>query len=120
MNIRETLEVADDHIKYIGRDARGTVLAFGNKNIDNLHVASVKPGALRGNHVHDCDEILCVMGGAGSCEITLEESSSGTIEQFLVQETVKTYQIKAGIKHSVRNIGEKEFYLTAFLTTQVD
>ena len=76
----------------------------------------MKPGAVRGNHTHDCDEVICIMGGESICEIAVEDSSSGTKERVLVDESVKTYRFKAGVKHIVQNIGEQEFYLCAFLT----
>ena len=92
------------------------MVSFTSGVAKNFHVASMKPGAVRGNHSHDCDEVICIMGGESICEIAVEDSSSGTIERILVDENVKTFRFKAGVKHTVQNIGESEFYLCAFLT----
>ncbi len=112
----DVLDATDAYIVSIGKDRRGNVISFIDEAQHNPHIASVNPGAIRGNHVHDQDEVICFMGGADICEISLENPVSGEKEQFLVDETIKTYRFRAGIKHTVKNIGDNEFYLFAFLT----
>jgi dTDP-4-dehydrorhamnose 3,5-epimerase-like enzyme len=111
----EVIDETDKHIGFMNQDERGIVVSFAKDVAENFHVASMKPGAVRGNHTHDCDEVICIMGGRNICEITVEDGSSGTKARVLVDENIKTYRFKAGVKHTVQNIGEREFYLCAFL-----
>ena len=113
--LQEISDETDKHIVFMNQDERGVVVSFTSGVAKNFHVASMKPGAVRGNHTHDCDEVICIMGGESICEIAVEDSSSGTKERVLVDESVKTYRFKAGVNHTVQNIGEREFYLCAFL-----
>ena len=114
--LSDALKEIDSNTVSIYQDQRGIVVSFANGVVENLHIASMKPGAVRGNHVHDCDEVICIMGGGGICEIVVEDSPAGAKQRVQIDESIKTYRIKAGIKHTVQNIGENEFYLISFLT----
>ena len=37
------------------KDKRGKVNHFGQFSVEELHVATMQPGAVRGNHIHDKD-----------------------------------------------------------------
>lgn len=78
------------------RDERGVNVSFSVGEIGNLHVASVKPGAVRGNHSHDLDEVICIMAGQGICEIEVENRTEGVKEKVLVDSEMKTYRIGLG------------------------
>jgi len=105
-----------DECAPIFRDDRGRVINFGSFQVKDLHVASMKPGTVRGNHVHDRDEIICIIGGKGICEIFIEDNPRGANERIHVDENIKTYRIKSGAKHTVYNIGGEEFFLIAFFS----
>ena len=117
---QEILEELDKNIVSTFQDTRGGVVSFVNSVVENLYVATIKPGAVRGNHNHNRDEVICIMGGEGLCEIEVEDSQTGTKERVQIDESLKTYQIKAGVKHTVYNVGENEFYLVSFLTVRKD
>lgn len=95
-------------------DERGQVRDFRALQVEGLHVATVEPGAARGGHVHDRDEILCVAGGRGICEIMVSDGVSGAADAIVVSGDVKAYRIRAGVKHVVRNTGSQRFYLVCF------
>ena len=114
--LQEISDETDKYIVFMNQDERGVVVSFTSGAAKNFHVASMKPGAVRGNHTHDCDEVICIMGGESICEIAVEDNSTGTKERVLVDESIKTYRFKAGVKHTLQNIGEREFYLCAFLS----
>lgn len=116
MALLEVLEENERDIVYAAQDERGIAVAFANGGRENLHVASLKAGAIRGNHTHDGDETLCIMGGREICELVVEDTVSGIQEIVQVHENISTYRIKAGLKHTVQNIGGKDFYLISFLT----
>ena len=117
---QEALKELDKNIVSINQDERGIVASFESSVVENLHVATIKPGAVRGNYKHNHDEVICIMGGEGLCEIEVEDSQTGTKERVQIDEGLKTYQIKAGVKHTVYNVGENEFYLVSFLTVRKD
>jgi mannose-6-phosphate isomerase-like protein (cupin superfamily) len=81
---------------------------FGAFSGAGLHVASMQPGAIRGNHTHERDEIICIIGGSGVCEI----AAGG--EEIMIEGDLKAYRIKAGIRHTIRNTGNQKFYLVCF------
>lgn len=93
-------------------DERGFSLYFANLPLRQFHIVSVSPGMIRGNHVHEYDELICVIGGKNLAEITLE--SSEDFRQFIVGNEYLVIKIPAGVKHIVRNIGDKVFYLVCF------
>lgn len=98
-------------------DARGDLLDLGSFSPEGLHVVSLIAGATRGNHVHDRDEIVCVIGGGGKCEMEVEDETSRERRRLVVEGNLKTYRIKAGIKHTIRNLGPEPFYLVCFHET---
>jgi mannose-6-phosphate isomerase-like protein (cupin superfamily) len=100
----------------VHRDSRGVAAFYSKFTVENLHVVSLNPDAVRGNHSHDQDEIICVLGGGGLCEISVENESSGGKETVLIQNNMESYWIKAGLKHTLRNVGNNVFYLVCFLT----
>ena len=96
------------------QDERGVVIALVDDKIKNPHLASMKPGAICGNHKHDWDEVICILGGEQICQIITEDQTTGKQTQVVVDASVKTYRFKAGVTHTVKNIGQREFYLLAF------
>jgi quercetin dioxygenase-like cupin family protein len=117
---QKILEELDKNIVSTFQETSGGVVSFLNTVVENLHVATIKPGAVRANHKYIHDEVICIMGGEGLCEIEVEDSRVGTKERVQIDENLKTYQIKAGVKHAVYNVGENEFYLVSFLTVRKD
>ena len=114
MSSESLLEELDEKAVPIFIDKRGMVRNFKDFLIEGLHVVEMKPGSVRGNHVHDRDEIMCVTGGSGICEIDIEDETTHKKESIVVEGDMKAYRIRAGIRHIVRNIGNKTFYLVCF------
>jgi len=95
-------------------DERGVVADLSRFCIRGLHVVTLQPGALRGSHMHDRDEIVCVVGGSAKCELTGEDQISGECQRIIVEGNLKAYRIKAGVKHTFKNFGENTFFLVCF------
>ncbi|MDI6891055.1 MAG: WxcM-like domain-containing protein [Thermodesulfovibrionales bacterium] len=112
---RNLLEELDDKAFPIYKDERGKIGDFRSSPVEGLHVVEMKPGAVRGNHVHDKDEIICIISGSGICEIIVEDEASGKRENVVVKEDMISYKIVAGAKHIIRNIGKDVFYLVCFM-----
>ena len=103
-----------DMEKKLSMDHRGMVLNFGVKNIKNLHVATIKPGAMRGNHSHELAEFICVINGKNICELEIKKNNSEKEQKVLIKKDLETYKIEANVHHKVRNIGKSIVYIVCF------
>jgi oxalate decarboxylase/phosphoglucose isomerase-like protein (cupin superfamily) len=78
------------------------------KTLGNLHVASMQPGAIRGNHVHaSAAEWLLFCGGPAALITGAEEILVGGGEPEL-------FEIPAGLPHAIVNRSEREIFLVVF------
>lgn len=103
----------------VEQDERGIATFYRAFSVQNLHVVTMNPGAVRGNHVHDEDEVMCILGGEHSCEITVEQATDPNRTETVVAELpLESYRIRSGLRHTVRNVGEKVFYLVCFLASE--
>jgi len=98
----------------IRRDKRGIVADLSGFCIRGMHVLTMEAGAVRGNHVHNRDEIITVIGGGKKCEIVAEDQDSDEEERQIVKGNLNTYRIKSGVKHIIRNVSAEQFYLVCF------
>lgn len=95
-------------------DARGWVLnplalaGLEGKLLGNLHVASMQPGAVRGNHAHgSAAEWLLFCGGPAALIAGEEEISvSGAGPEL--------FEIPAGLPHAIVNRSDREIFLVVF------
>jgi len=80
----------------------------------NLHIVSMNPGAVRGNHYHKKqEEKIWIIGGP--CFITAKNREEGEIEEIEVSpgnETILT--IIPGITHAIKNISNDTVYLLCY------
>lgn len=80
--------------------------------LGHLHLASLAPGAIRGNHLHPVSsEYILVWGG--SAELAWEEGGRVAREEVSRDELV-VFEIPAGIAHAVTNTGSETVYLVAY------
>jgi oxalate decarboxylase/phosphoglucose isomerase-like protein (cupin superfamily) len=96
------------------KDARGWVLnplplaGLEGKTLGNLHVASMQPGAVRGNHAHaSAAEWLLFCGGPAALITGTEEILVGGGEPEL-------FEIPAGLPHAIVNRSDREIFLLVF------
>jgi oxalate decarboxylase/phosphoglucose isomerase-like protein (cupin superfamily) len=96
------------------KDARGWVLnplplaGLEGKTLGNLHVASMQPGAVRGNHAHgSAAEWLLFCGGPAALITGAEEILVGGREPEL-------FEIPAGLPHAIVNRSDREIFLVVF------
>ena len=93
-------------------DKRGFSVFFEGNSIEKFHIVSLNPGAIRGNHVHDYTEIICVLGGKGIAEIELIELQDiKHSEKIIIDKNFQIVEVPPRIKHIVKNIGDRVFYL---------
>ena len=113
--VDDLIEKLDAGIVPVYKDSRGRVNNFGRFAVKDLHVASMWPGTARGNHSHGQAEVISIIGGEGICEIEVSDELSGATKIVRVGDSQETYKINAGIKHTVRNTGNRKIYLVCFL-----
>jgi dTDP-4-dehydrorhamnose 3,5-epimerase-like enzyme len=105
------------HVLEKREDDRGWVVdpiarADPGAPLGHLHLASLAPGAIRGNHVHPASsEFILVWGGRA--ELAWEEDGRVVREEVSGDELV-VFEIPAGVAHAVTNTGLGTVYLVAY------
>ena len=102
------------------KDARGWVLnplplaGLEGRPLGNLHVASMQPGAVRGNHVHgSATEWLLFCGGPAVLLAGVEGTPEA--EEILVGGgEPELFEIPAGLPHAIVNRADREIFLVVF------
>ncbi len=103
------------------RDARGWGLtpleAAGIGGVafpGHLHVVSLKPGAVRGNHSHpDATEWFLICGGPA--EIAWQTGTEPIRREGVsAAETPALYEVPPGVAHAIRNGSQREIIVLAF------
>jgi dTDP-4-dehydrorhamnose 3,5-epimerase-like enzyme len=78
----------------------------------HAHLASLEPGAIRGNHVHSgAAEYVLVWGG--TVEIAWEDGG-GVVREVVSDEELVVFEIPPGVAHAVTNVGSTTAYLIAY------
>jgi len=102
------------------KDVRGWVLnplplaGLEGRPLGNLHVASLQPGAVRGNHTHgSAAEWLLFCGGPAMLLAGTEGDPEA--EKILVDGGDPVlFEIPAGLPHAIVNRSEREIFLVVF------
>jgi quercetin dioxygenase-like cupin family protein len=105
------------HVLEVRADARGWVVdplirPSGGGPLGHAHLASLEPGAIRGNHVHS-GAAEFVLAWGGRLEIAWEEDGRVTREAAGDGPLV-VFEIPPGIAHAVTNVGATTAYLIAY------
>ena len=93
-------------------DERGFSFALEGLPLEHFHILSLNPGRIRGNHVHDYGEVICILGGEGKAKVCLEHK--GQKKEFIIEKKFEILEIPPGTRHSIQNIGQNLFYLVCF------
>lgn len=88
-------------------------LPVGSAEVADQHVVSVRPGAVRGNHVHDRGtEWLLVCGGPA---VAAWRGAGGEVGRMEIPgEAPFLLEIDAGTPHAVRNAAQRVIHLVSF------
>ena len=80
--------------------------------VKNIHLVSMQPGTVRGNHVHHRQvEKVIVFGGR--CLLVVEDDSGRREETTIESNQFILFEIPPGIAHVFKNIGDDVMYLLA-------
>jgi len=98
----------------VWKDGRGWVLnplslaGLEGRPLGNLHVASMQPGSIRGNHAHaSAAEWLLLCGGPATLV-------AGEEEVLVSGEEPELFEIPAGLPHAIVNRSGREIFLVVF------
>lgn len=81
-------------------------------NFGHIHVASVEPGAVRGNHYHkNTNEFLLVFGGEYDFYYNVEQEVH---RRHFNDSQLFGIKINTGITHSIKNVGDNTLYVMAY------
>ena len=104
----------------VHRDERGWVseVYSGNQEVDlrNIHLGTMNPGAVRGNHVHDeTREWISFLKGP----IQVRWGSPSEISERRLQQPSRIY-LPPGTPHAFRNPGEETVTFAAYTNRRYD
>jgi oxalate decarboxylase/phosphoglucose isomerase-like protein (cupin superfamily) len=102
------------------KDARGWVLnplplaGLESKPLGNLHVASMQPGAIRGNHAHGSAAEWLLFCGGPAALLAGTEGDPGAEEITVSGGEPELFEIPAGLPHAIVNRSDREIFLVVF------
>lgn len=102
------------------KDVRGWVLnplplaGLEGRPLGNLHVASMQPGTIRGNHVHGTAAEWLLFCGGPAALLAGTEGDLGAEEILISGEEPELFEIPAGLPHAIVNRSEREIFLVVF------
>jgi len=108
------------------KDHRGWVsnlldfLPIKSNHLKNIHIVSMEPGTVRGNHVHARQtEGLCVLGNNIRVRATNMETGE-QYDQVVDDDPPKLFLVKPTVAHSFKNEGDKPAFLVCFTDQTYD
>jgi oxalate decarboxylase/phosphoglucose isomerase-like protein (cupin superfamily) len=102
------------------KDARGWVLnplplaGLESKPLGNLHVASMQPGAVRGNHAHGSAAEWLLFCGGPAALMAGTAGDPGADEIIIHGGEPELFEIPAGMPHAIVNRSNREIFLVVF------
>ena len=90
------------------------VTGISGNTLSSLHIASMQPGCIRGNHYHThATEWLLIFGGAASFYWRSREDDT-IHEEEIKGKAPLLFEIPPGVEHAILNRSENEIFLMAF------
>jgi dTDP-4-dehydrorhamnose 3,5-epimerase-like enzyme len=102
----------------IQSDERGWGISLSQSDercfFPNLHLVSLNPGKVRGNHYHPLGTEY-IMAFGGQCRLVAVDEKTGEREERIVSKDERVlFKIPPTIIHAVFNEGDKEAYLLCY------
>jgi dTDP-4-dehydrorhamnose 3,5-epimerase-like enzyme len=82
-------------------------------SVKNVHLVSMQPGTVRGNHVHE-KQVEWVIVFGGTCRVVADDGDGKREEMTVKPDDFVLFEITPGIAHSFKNVGKDVMYLLAF------
>ncbi len=82
--------------------------------ISDIHMVSMKPGAIRGNHYHvNKTENILIIGS--TCRMLVVDNNTKEKEEKILENNEKTmFVIPPDVTHAIENVGNEISYLLCF------
>lgn len=107
-------------------DARGWVVEpivadrCGERGPQNVHMVSVAPGAVRGNHYHARQrEFLCLIGSRARI-VVVDRATSLRDETEVACDEPLLLEALPNVIHAVKNVGDEMLYLLCYADQPYD
>jgi dTDP-4-dehydrorhamnose 3,5-epimerase-like enzyme len=107
------------------REARGWSVepaasaVLGSGFVKNVHLVSLEPGTVRGNHVHHKQLEFAIVFG-GRCLVAAENEKGEREEMIVGPDDLLLLEMQPNIRHAFKNIGERAMFLLAYTDTPYD
>lgn len=108
------------------RDPRGWVSNLPDfrpdlpEGLNYVHIVSMEPGAIRGNHYHrEQIETLCILGTKIQVKAVNRETAE-TYKEIVNDDPPTMFVISPKISHAFRNLSEQVGYLVCFTDRNFD
>lgn len=103
---------------YSGSDKRGWMFGLfdkkwmKNERVKNIHIGSIEPKQVRGNHYHTKQkEWMFVFGGKA---IFAWQEGNKILRRKISSKEFLLFEIPAGVSHAIKNIDTHKIYVCAF------
>lgn len=123
INILNKIKIKKLNIK---SDQRGWLVeVLSSSDVNNrpfglIHVTTAKPGFIKGEHYHKRKtEWFCVIKGEGKLMLR-DLDTQKTREIMLGEDSMSIVEIPPYIFHSIKNIGNEDLYLLAYVSESFD
>jgi UDP-2-acetamido-2,6-beta-L-arabino-hexul-4-ose reductase len=84
-----------------------------NRDLGNLHISSIRPGRIRGNHYHDVGtEWLLIFGGPA--RFTWRLSGEDPRNEEIVSSEPHLYEIPPHFQHAIMNTSNADIFVVSF------
>lgn len=89
-------------------------------DLANIHIVSMEPGTVRGNHYHNRQvEAICPLGSRIRI-IAKNSQTAEVIDEIVMGSPPVLFVFQPGIAHAFRNEGDGPGYLICFADTKYD
>ena len=88
--------------------------------LDNIHIVSLEPGTVRGNHAHHRQtEYIFVMGGP--CRVAAVNKATAEFSELVVHpDDLYLFKVSPGVGHGFKNISNATIYALCFSDLRFD
>lgn len=109
-----------DLVEKLWSDERGWSVSFvraagvDSSEVGNFHIATIRPGCVRGNHRHpNSREWLVIIGGESLAAWRAGANDEDGAEP-VSSEVPVMYEFSAGTAHAIQNTGQSDLLIVAF------
>lgn len=113
-----TLHTYKDFRGWVANPIKKTALS--SKEFGHIHIVSLEPGTLRGNHYHNIQNEWAIVFGGKYLFAWLDKDKNEIIEEIIEEDNFITFEIPSSIPHVFKNIDQKTIYLMAYYDQEFD